>query len=77
MIRNAVFAAVGVVFALSSCRGPKGSPEGSVKSFFDAVVAEDWDAMSDTISEQSLTRLGSRARAQATFARDFEGWKEG
>lgn len=64
------------VLALAGCRGPKGSPEGSVKSFYAAVVAEDWDAMVDTVSEESLKRIGSRAKAAAVFARDFGGWKE-
>jgi|APLak6261679142_1056127.scaffolds.fasta_scaffold00002_84 hypothetical protein len=64
-----------VVLSLAACRGPKGSPEGSVKSFFSAVEAEDWDAMADIISADSMKRIGSRDRAMATFARDFEGWK--
>ncbi|MFZ5440223.1 MAG: nuclear transport factor 2 family protein [Myxococcota bacterium] len=61
---------------VSGCRGPKGSPEGSVKSFYNAVVAEDWDAMVDTVSQDSLKRIGSREKAAAVFARDFSGWKE-
>lgn len=65
-----------VTFALAGCRGPKGSPDSSVKSFYSAVVAEDWDAMVETVSEDSLKRIGSRAKAAAVFARDFSGWKE-
>ncbi len=65
-----------LALAFFACRGPKGSPDSSVKSFFSAAEARDWEAMVDTISEASLKRLGSRPRAMAIFARDFDGWKD-
>lgn len=62
--------------ALVGCNGPKGSPGGSVKSFFSSVTSRDWEAMSEIISDDSLKRIGTRPRAAASFARDFDGWKE-
>lgn len=56
------------------CRGPKGSPGGTVKSFYSCIVAEDWDTMIEILSKDSMAKLGSVSKAQATFARDFSGW---
>ncbi len=69
-------ALVASFFALVGCNGPKGSPGGSVKSFFSSALSQDWDAMAEIASDDSIKRLGSRARAAASFARDFDGWKD-
>ncbi len=59
---------------LAGCNGPKGSPGGSVKSFFSSIGSKDWHAMAEIISDDSLKRIGTRARAAATFERDFGDW---
>lgn len=65
------------VVAFSGCpRGPKGSPGGSVKSFYRSVVAEDWESMADTVSAQSMKKFGTRQRALTTFANNYAGWKD-
>ena len=56
------------------CRGPKGAPDSSVKSFYSAAGAEDWGAMADTVSASSVARLGGRAQVEAFLARQFSGW---
>lgn len=58
----------------AGCRGPKGSPGGTVKSFFSAIVAEDWEAMTEIASEKSLQKIGSSDRAMQFFARNYGGW---
>lgn len=59
---------------LSACRGPKGSPDGSVKSFFSAAVAQDFDAMAETLAAESRQKLGSSAAGK--LAQMFDGWKD-
>ncbi|MEW5741452.1 MAG: nuclear transport factor 2 family protein [Myxococcota bacterium] len=59
----------------SGCRGPSGSPQGSVKAFYSAAGAQDWESMANLLSDASLTKLGTTARAQAYFAAQFTGWK--
>lgn len=61
------------LITLAGCRGPKGSPEGSVKSFFNAAVAEDFEAMSETLAVESRQKLGSNATGK--LAAMFDGWK--
>lgn len=65
-----------LLVAISGCRGPKGSPDSSIKSFFSAAGAQDFSSMADTISQSSLKRLGSRARAEGYLAQQFEGWSD-
>lgn len=62
------------LLALAGCRGPKGSPESSVKSFFSAAVAEDFDAMAETLSADSRKKLG--ANAAAKLGGMFSGWED-
>ncbi|MFT3711167.1 MAG: nuclear transport factor 2 family protein [Archangium sp.] len=57
-----------------ACRGPKGSPGGTVKSFFSAIVANDWDAMTEIASDKSMSKLGSGDRANQWFAKNYRGW---
>lgn len=66
---------VSSLLMFAGCRGPKGSPGGSVKSFFSSVVAEDWEAMAEIVSDQSLKRIGGKQRALGGFARNYSGWK--
>lgn len=68
-----VLAAVGL---LAGCRGPSGSPDGSVKAFYSAAGAQDFDAMAALLSESSLAKLGSQARANSYFASQFRGWRD-
>lgn len=62
------------LFALASCRGPKGSPESSVKSFFNAAVANDFEAMSDTLAVESRRKFGSSPAGRLSGM--FGGWKD-
>lgn len=71
--RTALLFAV-TLLALTSCRGPKGSPEGSVKSFFNAAVAEDFQAMADTLAVESRQKLGSSPAGRLSGI--FGGWKD-
>jgi hypothetical protein len=57
-----------------ACRGPKGSPGGTVKSFYSAIVANDWDAMAEIASQKSLQKLGSKERAVQFFSRNYTGY---
>ncbi len=71
--RTALLFAVTLI-AFTSCRGPKGSPEGSVKSFFNAAVAEDFEAMSETLAVESRQKLGSSPAGRLSAM--FDGWKD-
>lgn len=62
--------------ALAGCRGPKGSPESTVKSFYSAADAQDFESMADCLSSASLSRIGSPARAAAYFQANFTGWRD-
>lgn len=73
MKRLLLLAALFVVVA-TGCRGPKGSPGGTVKSFFSAIVAQDWDAMAEIASEKSMQKMGSTDRAISFFSRNYTGW---
>ena len=61
-----------VLLTFAGCLGPKGSPEGSVKSFFKAAVKQDFEAMAETLAQESRTKLGSNAPAK--LAQMFGGW---
>jgi hypothetical protein len=73
MMRHALLVTF-LALVLGGCRGPKGSPGGTVKSFFSAVVANDWDAMAEIASQKSLQKLGSKDRAVQWFSRNYTGW---
>jgi hypothetical protein len=59
--------------AMTACRGPSGSPEGSVKAFYNAAGAQDFEAMVNLLSDSSRAKLGSKGTAY--FAAQFTGWK--
>jgi hypothetical protein len=63
-----------VLLAFAGCRGPKGSPDSSVKSFFSAAGAQDYASMAETVARSTITRMGSQARAEAFLAEEFAGW---
>lgn len=71
--RSLLLVAVSLL-VLPSCRGPKGSPESSVKSFFSAAVAQDFDSMADTLSADSRKKLGGNAAGRLSGM--FGGWNE-
>ncbi len=58
-------------FALAGCNGPKGSPEGSVKSFYSAAEDQDWETMVEIIDPDSLKKVGAQ-RVQAFYADLFK-----
>ena len=74
MPRTALFFFAVTLSTFASCRGPKGSPEGSVKSFFSAAVAEDFDAMAETLAVESRQKFGSQPAAR--LGQMFGGWND-
>jgi hypothetical protein len=60
--------------ALTGCHGPKGSPEGSVKSFFNAATSNDFESMADTLAVESRQKLGSSPAGRLSGM--FGGWKD-
>lgn len=62
------------LLALAGCRGPKGSPDSSVKSFFSAAVAQDFEAMAETLAADSRRKLGVNAAAK--LGEMFGGWED-
>ena len=62
------------LLSLAACRGPKGSPDSSVKSFYSAAVAQDFEAMADTLAAESRQKLG--ANAAGRLGGMFGGWKD-
>jgi hypothetical protein len=62
------------LLSLAACRGPKGSPDSSVKSFYSAAVAQDFEAMADTLAAESRKKLGSNAAGR--LGQMFGGWKD-
>ncbi len=71
--RTALFAVV-ALFALAGCRGPKGSPDSSVKSFYSAAAAKDWASMAETVTKASRQKLGSNA--EKYFRQNFGAWRD-
>lgn len=71
--RSLLLVAVSLL-SLSACRGPKGSPEGSVKSFFSAAVAQDFEAMAETLAAETRKKFGSNAAGKLSAM--FGGWNE-
>jgi hypothetical protein len=57
--------------ALAGCNGPKGSPEGSVKSFYSAAEDHDWETMAGIIEADSIKKIGTQ-RVQAFYADMFK-----
>ena len=60
------------LFTFAGCLGPKGSPEGSVKSFFKAAVKKDFEAMAETLDEEQRRKLGSNPAAKLAYM--FDEW---
>lgn len=56
------------VLGLMACHGPKGSPNGTVESFYSACDSRKWDAMANMLAPESIKRFGSKANAAAFFA---------
>jgi hypothetical protein len=65
-----------LLVGLGGCRGPKGAPDSSVKSFYSAVSAQDFEAMAATLAQPSLAKLGGPGRAQVLLADQFGGWSD-
>lgn len=63
-----------VALAFTSCRGPKGSPSGSVKSFYACIDAKDWSTLVEIIDTRSRTRLGPQAAAKLAY--QFDEWRD-
>lgn len=60
----------------SSCHGPKGSPDSSIKSYYAAAASQDYEGLADTVSDSTIQRLGSRARALQYFEGEYAFWKD-
>lgn len=48
-----------------SCNGPKGSPQGSIESYYDAAASKDWSTMAGMLTAESLRTAGGPDRAAA------------
>jgi len=57
----------------TGCHGPKGSPDATVKSYWSAVEAEDWDALVETLSADGRAKLGDNGPRY--FASQYGGWR--
>lgn len=66
MSRVVLSSVLSVVF-LSACYGPKGSPEGTVKSFFAAAESHNWEDMAEMLDPDSLAKVGGVPRAAAFY----------
>lgn len=61
------------VLGLLGCHGPKGSPAGTVESFYSACDSKKYDAMAEMLAPESLKKFGnSKANAAAYFAYAYE-----
>ncbi|HEX8702232.1 MAG TPA: nuclear transport factor 2 family protein [Myxococcaceae bacterium] len=67
MSRAVVLSALSVL-VLTACHGPKGSPEGTIKSFFSAAEAQDFEAMAEMLDVDSRAKLGSMEKITAFYA---------
>ena len=72
MSRAALVSALSVV-VLSACYGPKGSPEGTIKSFFSAAESHNFEAMAEMLHSSSRSKLGSIEQI-AAFYEDTYGF---
>lgn len=66
MSRVALLSALSVV-VLSACHGPKGSPEGTIKSFFSAAESHNFEAMAEMLHSSSQKKLGSIEQIAAYY----------
>jgi hypothetical protein len=64
---RAVLLSVLSVVVLSACHGPKGSPEGTIKSFFSAAESHDFEAMAEMLAPSSRAKLGSVEQIAAYY----------
>ncbi|HYI02618.1 hypothetical protein [Hyalangium sp.] len=66
MSRAALIMVLGLgLFA--GCYGPKSDPEGTVKSFYSAIEAEEWMTLHEMIDPESLQKSGGPGRAAAFY----------
>lgn len=57
---------------LAGCHGPKGSPEGTVESFYSAAESHDWEAMASMVHPDSMRRVGPAPRVAAFYQSLYE-----
>ena len=71
MSRAFLSAVLGFVL-FAGCHGPKGSPEGTVESFYSAAESHDWEAMAGMIHPDSMRKVGPPPRVAAFYAAIYE-----
>lgn len=60
------------VLGLMGCHGPKGSPDGTVESFYSAADSKKYEAMAEMLAPETLKKFGNRkGNAAAYFADDY------
>jgi uncharacterized protein YchJ len=64
---RAVLLSIVSLLVLSACYGPKGSPEGTIKSFFSAAEAQNFEAMAEMLDPASRAKLGSLEQIAAYY----------
>lgn len=58
------------VLGLVGCYGPKGSPDGTVESFYAACDNRKWEAMADMLAPETLKKFGNSKENAAAFFND-------
>lgn len=57
------------VLGLMGCHGPKGSPEGTIESFYSAADSKKYEAMAEMLAPETIRKFGNRrSNAAAYFA---------
>jgi hypothetical protein len=75
MSRAALITVLGMAL-LTGCYGPKGSPEGTVKSFYSAIEAEEWMTLHEMLDPASLQKSGGPARAASFYYSIYQDVKD-
>ena len=61
---------------LACSNGPKGSPGGTIESYYDAANDKDWPTMVGMLAPETLKRIGSPAKMAKYLETSFENWDE-
>ncbi|WP_224361346.1 nuclear transport factor 2 family protein [Hyalangium versicolor] len=71
MPRAVLLAALGLTL-VAGCGGPKGSPEGTIKSFYSTIESQDWMDLAEMVDPDSLSKSGGPQRVAAFYYSVFQ-----
>jgi hypothetical protein len=71
MSRAVMLATLSLLLCMG-CTGPKGSPEGTVKSFYSAIESENWMDLAEMIDPDSLRKSGGAERVASFYYSVFQ-----